>query len=260
MRVPQMTLAILIAVLLALPQTLLASIMSFGDIDKELAYESLKYEKNILSGTIINKSKEFKKDSRIKFEAYDSNKNKLWDTVVRVEFLPSEGRVSFKRTITYQKIDTPLTITASNASQRSNPRQSETSKSNSDDHFYQSATRLPINFSGSGKKMSDLFELRKGALKVAYDHQGTGYFGVFLNDENGARKKVLANEVGKTRGSQGFEIPYTGKFYINVDASNNSNWSLQLDRPSGDFGSSDGEGDINIIRGKDGVIYLEQKK
>jgi hypothetical protein len=238
----------------------LCSIHSLGKIDENFSYENLAYDRGYLSGTMLNKSSSIQKDIRIKFEAYDVLDKMIWDVIVRIDFIKAGGSFNFKQIISYQNIETPLKLKAINLNAKRNVnKDSNPEDATVDDYSYQSSKRLPILFSGNGNKMSELFHLEKGILKVTFDHKGKGLGTVYLKDRNGKNLEMIINEIGNFRGSKGFNVPYTGKYFLNVEADQNTNWSLLIEKPTEFSVSGSQEEGISIKRGKDGVIYLEQK-
>jgi hypothetical protein len=236
------------------------SIHSFGEIDKDFSYEDLAIDQGYFKGAILNKSPLYQKDIRIRFDAYDVFNKIIWDVTVRIDFIKSGGKFIFKKFISYQKLETPLQIQAINLNSKQKYQKKDQNKDvDINDYSYQSAKRLPIYFSGSGNKMSDLFELEKGLLKITFDHSGNRLCTVYLKDKNGKSLKMIINEIGKFHGSKGVNIPYAGNFFINVEADQNSNWSLSLDKPTEANIIDSQEDNISITKGKDGVIYLQQK-
>jgi hypothetical protein len=79
-----------------------------------------------------------------------------------------------------------------------------------------------------------------------------------LRDQNGKNIELLANEIGKVNGSSSASISKSGKYFIDVKADSDANWSVVLEKPStGSYHMTSDQDKISIKKGKDGVTVLE---
>jgi hypothetical protein len=233
---------------------------TFGEIEKDLLYENLKYEKGFLYGSIVNKSNEHKKDIRVRFDAYDVFDKMIWQTSVSISFLKANAKHNFKNAILSQNPESPLKIKVINLDK------AKRLDANVDDKFFMNSKVLPIQMNGTGIKMSEMFKLDSGLVKVAFSHNGEEHFSIWLKDSDGKRIKLIVNEIGNVRGSSSVSIQKSGSYFVDVSADQNANWSITLEkidriqnRPiiDGSSRSYTDEDNIKIRKGKDGVIHLE---
>lgn len=86
------------------------------------------------------------------------------------------------------------------------------------------------SFEGTGKTVTDPFELSSGLKRFELAHQGQGNFIVELLDENGARaglESLLVNEIGSFEGSKAIRVPEDGIYLLRVEA--DGPWSSQVE-------------------------------
>jgi hypothetical protein len=247
--------------LLMFPHTGYPIVSSIGEIDNVFSYENLDLDihTGYLKGTILNMSSIFQKDVRLRFDAYDNFKRVLWQTTVRIDFIKAKGKSDFRQLISRNKIESPLDIKCVNLNAPNEKKKGASSKEVViNDYLNTSSNRLPLYINGNGKKMSDLFELESGLIKATFEHNGGGYFSIWLMDQNGKRIELFIGKPGKLKGSSSANIPRKGKYFIEVNADPNADWSVRIEKPStGDYHMTSDENKISIKKGKDGVTYLE---
>jgi hypothetical protein len=95
------------------------------------------------------------------------------------------------------------------------------------------------NLSGYGNQSEEV-HLERGRAKFTYSYRNPrrsdgGNFIVTLLDENGERvgsglvKPSIVNEIGNTDGSQTVNIPSSGVYVVNVQASDMGPWTVEIE-------------------------------
>jgi hypothetical protein len=251
----------ILVLLFIFPKIGCSIVSSIGEIDNTFSYENLDLDihTGYLKGTILNTSSIFHKDVRIRFDAYDNFKRVFWQTTIKIDFIKAKGKSDFRQLISRNKIESPLEIKCVNLNSPNEKKKGTSPKEVVvDDYLNTSSNRLPLYINGNGKKMSDLFELESGLIKATFEHNGGGYFSIWLMDQNGKRIELFIGKPGKLKGSSSANIPRNGKYFIEVNADPKADWSVRIEKPStGDYHMTSDENKISIKKGKDGVIYLE---
>ena len=86
-----------------------------------------------------------------------------------------------------------------------------------------------ITLSGTGQQASEMFYLDKGLVIFEMTHDGDGYFGVWLFDDEGKRIDLLVNEGGEFDGSKAVGISESGIYLLDISA--NGNWTITIEQP-----------------------------
>ncbi|WP_462413580.1 hypothetical protein [Neobacillus sp. Marseille-QA0830] len=106
--------------------------------------------------------------------------------------------------------------------------QAEASKKEQAQKEYE-ASKIQVN--GSGDTASDLFKLKKGFAIFEGTHNGSENFIVKLQDENGGNLELLVNTIGHYKGKTFAQIPSSGNYYLNINASGAWNFSITQQPP-----------------------------
>lgn len=88
-------------------------------------------------------------------------------------------------------------------------------------------TITPITLSGKGQKASDKFNLPQGLVRFEMTHDGTSNFAIWLLDNQGNKKELLVNEIGKFQGSKAARIEESGDYLLDINA--DGNWNINIE-------------------------------
>jgi hypothetical protein len=86
---------------------------------------------------------------------------------------------------------------------------------------------------GEGNNSPGYLNLRKGLNTFSFSHIGSKHFAVLLKNKSGGVIELIANLIGKKKGTNSVPLKYNGEYYIEVDASPKALWSIHIDYPSG---------------------------
>lgn len=87
----------------------------------------------------------------------------------------------------------------------------------------------PIEFDGTGQKVTDRFEIQGGFTAFEMDHQGDSNFQVELIDtSSGETEELLANVIGTWNGHRATYVP-PGEFLLDINA--DGSWSIEVTQP-----------------------------
>ena len=89
------------------------------------------------------------------------------------------------------------------------------------------APSVPKTLNGTGQEASEMFYLDKGLVTFEMTHDGDGYFGVWLLDDEGDKIDLLANEIGEFDGSKAVGISESGIYLLDISA--NGNWEISIE-------------------------------
>lgn len=84
----------------------------------------------------------------------------------------------------------------------------------------------PSTLSGRGQKATNLFYLNQGLAKFDMTHDGKSNFAIWLLDNQGNKKELLVNEIGKFQGSKAVGIKESGNYLLDIDA--DGNWNINI--------------------------------
>jgi len=90
-------------------------------------------------------------------------------------------------------------------------------------------TPVPITLSGTGQQASEMFYLDEGLVVFEMTHDGDGYFGIWLLDDEGGRIDLLVNEGGDFNGSKAVGINKAGIYLLDISA--DGNWTITIEQP-----------------------------
>ena len=90
-------------------------------------------------------------------------------------------------------------------------------------------TPVPITLSGMGQQASEMFYLDEGLVIFEMTHDGDGYFGIWLLDDEGDMIDLLVNEGGEFDGSKAVGISGGGIYLLDISA--NGNWTITIEQP-----------------------------
>ena len=95
----------------------------------------------------------------------------------------------------------------------------------------QAAATTPesITLSGTGQQASEMFYLDEGLVIFEMTHDGDGYFGIWLLDDEGDRIDLLVNEGGEFDGSKAVGINKAGIYLLDISA--DGNWTITIEQP-----------------------------
>lgn len=93
-----------------------------------------------------------------------------------------------------------------------------------------------IDLSGNGQQATSKFHLEKGLSVFKMKYQGSSNFIVWLLDDMGSKKELLANLIGDYDGSHAFGITKAGDYLLDVDA--DTSWTVTILQPRGGTGAS----------------------
>lgn len=93
----------------------------------------------------------------------------------------------------------------------------------------------PIVFTGNGDVATEFFTTSRKLLRVTMEHSGSRNFAVWLLDQSGAKKELMANEIGAWSGEAYFGHP-AGKYLLDITA--DGEWTITIDQPVASTGTS----------------------
>ena len=84
-----------------------------------------------------------------------------------------------------------------------------------------------VNYTGDSDKVVKGVQLSKGAPKVTFHHNGSGYFGIKLLDAEGNNIDLVANAIGPVTGSKFIPIDTDGQYVFEVQA--DAAWAIEVE-------------------------------
>lgn len=195
-----------------------------GKVNENFSYRYLKHEGANLKGEIINISPFVQKNVSIEIDGYDFMENKLWTTMVRINYLNPNQSIKIDKFVgQYGKRTANLKFKVSGDTSGATDKRKSLA--------HTSAWGCTVEITGTGSQMSDFFILREGVNKFNYEYDGKSNFVVILYKASGALEELVANEIGGVKGSKGVNIGDERKYYINVEADKGGKWFIKVDLP-----------------------------